>query len=138
MSPHSSLSTLHFLLLSAICCLLLLPACATGDLAMPFGPDLYDDEPLWPESQNELLIFSGVGCPPCEALKQALTGDEVAAAVTAGGWRVGVVEIDTDPDLASRFDVSNTPTSIKLRRGEEIDRKVGFRGEADYARWLRE
>jgi len=74
-----------------------------------------------------LLDFTAAWCGPCKAMTPAL---EALAEETHGTLVVGKVDVDTSPDLASRFGVRGMPTLVVLRDGHEVKRRVGAANKA--------
>lgn len=78
--------------------------------------------------QATLVQFSSAFCAPCRATRVIL--DDVAAAVPG----VVHVEVDTEShlDLADRFDIRRTPTTLLLdRTGRVVHRAVGAPRKTD-------
>ena len=61
-------------------------------------------------------------CGPCKMLAPTV---EKLAESYAGRVLVAKVNVDEEPELARRFGVMSIPTLVFLRRGTEVDRKVG-------------
>lgn len=85
-----------------------------------------------------LLDFSAPWCPPCQLLAADLLHDPADAAFL-GAFQV--VEVDADHPasfaLKDRYAVGGYPTMVLARPdGTEIDRLVGYPGEAATRRWL--
>jgi thioredoxin 1 len=76
-------------------------------------------------------------CRPCEALEAVLAALEVEH---GGRLRVARVDVDTNPDTASRYGVLALPTTILFAGGEARATVVGARSREHYARawapWL--
>ncbi len=70
-----------------------------------------------------MVEFGGKWCPPCRALEPIL---ERLAADQAGKCKVGTVDMDEQPAIASRYKVRAVPTIVVLVRGEEKARHVGL------------
>ncbi len=68
-----------------------------------------------------LVDFWADWCGPCRMLSPVV--DEVAE--EAAGVTVGKVNIDEQPELASRYSVMTIPTLILFRGGQEAGRSVG-------------
>lgn len=69
-----------------------------------------------------LLDFTATWCGPCKALAPVL---EALAAETAGAVRVGKLDIDSSPDVATRLGIRGAPTLVVFRDGKEVKRRVG-------------
>jgi thioredoxin 1 len=61
-------------------------------------------------------------CGPCRALAPVM---ERLAMEYAGKAVVAKLDLDANPDTASRFDVRSIPTLLFFRDGELVDRTVG-------------
>lgn len=69
-----------------------------------------------------LVDFFANWCGPCKMLAPVL--EEVAGEVT--GASIVKVDIDQDPDLASRYGVQSIPNLIVFKDGKAVDQIVGF------------
>ena len=75
-----------------------------------------------------LVDFWAPWCGPCRLQGPIL--EQVAEAVGARA-KVAKVNVDEQPDLASRFDISGIPTLVILKNGAEIDRLNGVHQKDD-------
>jgi thioredoxin 1 len=82
----------------------------------------FDTEVLGSE-QPFLLDFSAVWCAPCRAMQPFI---ESLAEEYKGKLRVGKLDIDNSPAVASRLAVRGAPTLVLFRNGKEAARKLGF------------
>lgn len=70
-----------------------------------------------------LIDFSATWCGPCKMLAPVLEsvseemGDKVA---------FYNIDVDDNPGLAARFNITNIPALILLKKGEKVDMQVGF------------
>ena len=78
-----------------------------------------------------LVDFWAPWCPPCRALAPSL---ERVAAARAGRLKVVKVNVDQNPELASRYAARSIPTMVVLRDAREIDRMVGALPEHEIQR----
>lgn len=76
-----------------------------------------------------LVDFFAEWCGPCQAAAPIL---EEISDDYIDGLLVAKVDIDSEAELAKRFDVLSIPTVILFNEGEEVDRKIGFGGRAGY------
>ena len=89
-----------------------------------FLTDTFDNEVL--TSPLPVLVdFSADWCPPCKALAPVV---EKLAAEYSDRMLFGTVDVDNDPDIASRYGVMGMPTLGVFLNGELIDRQVGYAG----------
>jgi thioredoxin 1 len=69
-----------------------------------------------------LVDFTADWCPPCRILAPHV---DALARELSGTMVVAKVDVDKQPDLASRFGVRSMPTLIFFRDGQVVDRIVG-------------
>lgn len=69
-----------------------------------------------------LVDFFANWCGPCKMLAPVL--DEVASEMQSA--TIVKVDIDQDPDLASRYGVQSIPNLIVFKDGKAVDQIVGF------------
>lgn len=77
--------------------------------------------------------FWAIWCGPCKMAAPIIDG---LAEEYAGKITVGKVDVDANPDLASKYNTLSIPTVILFRDGVEIGRQVGFAGKAGYVQLL--
>jgi thioredoxin 1 len=75
-----------------------------------------------------LVDFWAEWCMPCKALGPTI--DELANE-NAGKVKVGKVDTDANPSLATQFSISAIPTVILFKDGEIKERFVGLRSKRD-------
>ena len=73
-----------------------------------------------------LVDFWAEGCGPCRMLSPIV--DEVAEERT--DVKVGKVNVDEQPELASQFGVMSIPTLLVFRDGKLVNQAVGARPKA--------
>jgi thioredoxin 1 len=69
-----------------------------------------------------LLDFSAVWCQPCKALAPVV---EKVADEFKGKVKVGKLDIDDSPTVASKFGIRGVPTVLVFKDGKESGRHVG-------------
>lgn len=72
-----------------------------------------------PESGRVLVKFSASWCSPCKVLASIIDNNPLSIPVVE-------VDIDEDPELATKYKVRGVPTLVVVEDGEEVKRKVGL------------
>lgn len=86
--------------------------------------DNFDKEVL--HSDLPVLIdFWASWCGPCQMLSPII--EEVAGEVT--DVKVGKLNVDEEPELASRFGVMSIPTLVVMSQGRVVNQSVGYIGK---------
>jgi len=80
-----------------------------------------------------LLDFYAEWCGPCKASGPVL--DELADEAD-GKYQVLKINVDENQQLAQEYGVMSIPTVILFKKGEEIDRQIGFSGKEGYENLL--
>lgn len=87
---------------------------------MKFTRDNFESEVL--NSQLPVLIdFYAEWCGPCRMLGPVI--DEIAEEAT--DFKVGKVNIDEQPELATKYQVMSVPTLVIIKNGEVANRVTG-------------
>lgn len=73
-------------------------------------------------------------CGPCRIVGPIL--DQLAAE-SAGRYRIAKLNVDDNPQTASRFQIASIPTMLIFKDGQLIDRLVGARSKEDIAKVLK-
>lgn len=88
------------------------------------------------ESQIPVLIdFYASWCGPCSRMKPIL--EKIAEEYT-DKIRVGMVDIESETELASRYEVRSIPTQIVFKDGHLFARSVGAKNEKQLLRLINE
>lgn len=74
-----------------------------------------------------LLDFWASWCAPCRMVSPVV--DEIAE--ERSDIKVGKVNVDIEPELASKFAVMSIPTLIVIKDGKVVNRAVGARPKGD-------
>ncbi len=80
------------------------------------------NELILAEERGVVLDFWGTWCQPCRTLRPHL---ERLADDYADNWRLVAVKVENNEDIVERFDVTQTPTLVFLKQGDEIHRISG-------------
>jgi thioredoxin 1 len=73
-----------------------------------------------------LVDFWAEWCGPCRMLAPVL---ERVAAEADFGAKIGKVNVDENPQLASQFNIRGIPTMILFKNGQPVDQIVGLTDE---------
>ena len=91
-------------------------------MAKQFTSSNFNTEVL--SSETPVLVdFWATWCGPCRMVSPIV--DEIAA--ENPDKKVGKVNVDEEPELASKFDVMSIPTLLVFEDGELVNRAVGAR-----------
>ena len=89
---------------------------------LTLGDDNFEQEVLG-SSQPVLVDFWAPWCGPCLAMAPAI---EELAVDFEGVARVGKVNVDENPGLASTYGIQSIPTLMIFRNGKVVDQVVGL------------
>ncbi len=71
-----------------------------------------------------LIDFWAAWCGPCRMLSPII--EEIAEEYD-GKVKVGKVNVDEQPELASEFGVASIPTVVVIKEGKVVNMSVGYR-----------
>lgn len=61
-------------------------------------------------------------CPPCRAIAPVI---QQLAAESAGRWKIGKLDVDSNPQTARQFRIDSIPTLLIFKAGKLVDTLVG-------------
>lgn len=93
------------------------------------APKLSDGTP-----RAQILFFHTQWCPACQKAEPELRN----IAKQHPSIVFTHVDIEKDPEMASRFSISSIPTFVALIDGKEVDRREGFKSGADLETFVNE
>jgi thioredoxin 1 len=79
-----------------------------------------------------LLDFWAAWCGPCKMISPII--EEIAKEVTDA--KIGKVNIDEQPELASAFGIMSIPTLVKIKDGKVVNKMIGVRPKASIKQML--
>lgn len=80
-----------------------------------------------------LVDFWAPWCGPCRMLAPVL--EELDGEMN-GGVKILKVNVDEEPELASKFGVMSIPTVIAFKQGKATNKVVGFRSKDDFKKMI--
>ncbi len=84
-------------------------------------------------SEPVVVDFWAEWCGPCKMIAPAL--EEIAAEL-GGKVKIAKVNIDENPEIASRYGIRSIPTLMIFKGGEVADMKVGALPKSALSSWI--
>ncbi len=82
-----------------------------------------------------LVDFWGSWCPPCKMVEPVIKD---LAQQYNGRLKVGKLNTDQNPKMASKYTIQGVPTFIVFRSGKEMQRRVGAQSKTQLQKILSE
>ena len=85
--------------------------------------DLNFAEAIRDQSGLSMIDFWATWCGPCHIIAPVV--EQLAEQYADQGLRVGKLDVDLNPETASRFGVRSIPTILFFKDGEVVDKVIG-------------
>ena len=82
-----------------------------------------------------LVDFWAPWCPPCRALGPTL---DAVAEEFQGKAKIVKIDVDDEPEVASRYGISGIPALLLFKSGEQVGQLVGAHPKANIAKLISE
>jgi thioredoxin 1 len=81
-------------------------------------------------NENNVVVvkFSATWCTPCRVMEPTI---ENAAKQFEGKAKIMSIDVEEEPDLATKYKIRNVPTILYFKNGEIKDKSVGAMNESD-------
>ena len=81
-----------------------------------------------------VVDFWAEWCGPCRMIAPAL--EEIAAGALAGKVKIVKLNVDENPQTASKYNIMSIPTLMLFKNGEMASRQVGAAPKAKLEQWI--
>jgi thioredoxin 1 len=102
-------------------------------MALPEINDATFDAEVSKSAIPVVMDFGATWCGPCKALKPILEG---LLPAYAGRAKFVYVDADKAKQTAVKFNVTQLPTVVFVKGGQEKGRMIGLRGKPDYIKQI--
>ena len=103
-----------------------------GDNTLTFTDGSFDTDVI--NADVPVLVdFWAEWCGPCRMMGP--TVDQIATDY-AGKVKVGKLDVDNNPQTASRYGIRGIPTLLLFKGGQIVEQKVGAIGKNDFQKML--
>ena len=112
------------------------PQCASCHTALPWLVDA-TDATLAEALDTNLLVMVDLWAPWCRPCLMVAPILERLAAKYAGKIKIVKVNVDENPQTATKFDARSIPTLVFVQDGEAVERVIGAQPEHVFARHIK-
>lgn len=88
-------------------------------------------------NQDKIILvkFGATWCPPCRDVDQEL---KTLAGQLPDDVEVLKIDVDENPELAQRYDISSIPKLMLVRNGEILSEEIGYMSGDRIQNWINE
>ena len=106
-------------------------AAPTGETEAPSEPIILTDATIASElrSAGDVPVLVDAWAPWCGPCRMIAPAIEQLAAEAAGRYRVAKLNVDDNPQTATRFRIDSIPTLLIFKNGNVVDRIVGLQSK---------
>lgn len=94
----------------------------------------FERDVLQARGQPVLVDFWAPWCAPCRSIAPVL--DQLAGE-SQGSYRIAKLNVDENPQTASRYQIASIPTMLIFKDGQIVDRLIGLQPKQAIAERLR-
>lgn len=86
----------------------------------------FDREVIQETGRPVLVDAWAPWCPPCRMIAPVI--DQLAAE-SQGRYKIGKLNVDENPQIASRYQIASIPTMLIFKDGQLVDRIIGLQSK---------